>query len=97
MKTLSTSTSTHYHWGDIDPDGLAIAEHVNSQTPHELNLHLMTPDLAREFGSEPVKKKRRKPYRAGAPSTSDLAEFLESSDVRWLEQEAIDPERVLPA
>jgi hypothetical protein len=78
-----------YHWGDIDPAGLQIADRLATLSGLTLSLHLMTPELASEHGRPiaPVSGLERDCSRP----TARLANYLMSANAHLLEQEALDP------
>lgn len=78
-----------WHWGDIDAGGVRIAEYLYRVLPVPLRLHMMTPSLAKQFGTRldtPLTLKVAEHSPAAA-----LASFLASPHCAVLEQEEIDP------
>ncbi|MBR0668511.1 DUF2399 domain-containing protein [Roseomonas hellenica] len=85
-----------WHWGDIDAGGVKIADHIARQAAPGLRLHLMTPDLARRFGTRAPPE----PALAALSSASEVAslgKFLAEEGAAHLEQEEIDPAPVAVA
>jgi hypothetical protein len=54
----------------------------------------MSVDIAEKFGRPPAEQVRPT-GRASVSAISDLVEYLQRDDAKWLEQEELDP--VLPA
>jgi len=77
------------HWGDIDPDGLRIADFLYRNLSKPVHLHLMSPDLARARGNR-LETPVSVALSDGSPAT-ELATFLAGPDAATLEQEEIDP------
>jgi hypothetical protein len=82
-----------WHWGDIDPGGVRIADHIARTAAPGLRLHLMEPELAIHHGhrmpAEPTVGALN-----GSTDIARLATFLASDHAAHLEQEAIDPAAV---
>lgn len=79
-----------YHWSDIDPDGTWIFRTIERAVGRTLRPHLMSPEIAEQFG---------KPAVAGAglkQASRDsgifvLSEYLGGPGAKTLEQEELDP------
>jgi hypothetical protein len=83
-----------FHWSDIDPDGTWIFRTIERNVGRALRPHLMAVDIAERFGRPPAERVRPA-GGASASAISDLVEYLQRDDAKWLEQEELDP--VLPA
>jgi len=79
-----------YHWSDIDPDGTWIFRTIERAMGRTLRPHLMSPEIAEQFGKPSV-------VGAGLKKASPdsgifaLSEYLSSPDAKTLEQEELDP------
>jgi len=82
-----------FHWSDIDPDGTWIFRTIERAVERDLAPHLMSPDIAERFGKPPPDRIRPK-VGTTESAISDLVEYLQRDDAKWLEQEELDP--VLP-
>jgi hypothetical protein len=81
-----------FHWSDIDPDGTWIFRTIERCVGRALRPHLMSAEIAEKFG-RPAEQVRPA-GGASASAISDLVEYLQRDDAKWLEQEELDP--VLP-
>lgn len=76
------------HWGDIDMAGAAIADAVWQAAGRDVELHLMTQELARKHGQPAtfrgIEVAQYSPAR-------DLVTWLSGPNAHALEQEEIDP------
>jgi hypothetical protein len=89
IRHLAAGAERVLHWGDIDMAGAAIADAVWKEAGRPIDLHLMSPDIARTFGSP----KRFKPIAVSETSPAyELVQWLASGDAHWLEQESLDPQ-----
>ncbi len=82
-----------FHWSDIDPDGTWIFRTIERTVARDLKPHLMSADIAERFGRSPPDRIRPK-VETTESAISDLVEYLQRDDAKWLEQEELDP--VLP-
>jgi len=76
--------------GRYRPGGVRIGSYLEKVLPVPLRPHLMTSELALEYGS-PSPADARSPHVDESSAFAVLARFLESGDARWLEQEMLDP------
>lgn len=83
-----------YHWGDIDPGGVAIARYLETKVAASLRPHLMSPDIARRHGRPGDAAGMRVAVPAES-ALSPLAMYLQEPSARWLEQEWLDPAPVV--
>jgi len=95
LKRVAVAPVPWFHWGDIDPGGLAIFNWLegNIGGGRPIRPHLMTREIALAHGTERVKRDSR---LAGIiKSNSAVAElaawFLNDPEARVLEQELLDP------
>jgi hypothetical protein len=82
-----------FHWSDIDPDGTWIFRTIERTVDRNLQPHLMSANIAEMFGRPPPDRIRPK-VGTTESAISDLVEYLQRDDAKWLEQEELDP--VLP-
>lgn len=82
-----------HHWGDIDPGGIRIGRHLETALGATLRPHLMDVELARRLG-RPPEERQLAPSLPSESAFSDLAAYLRLPDVRWLEQEVVDPQPI---
>jgi Uncharacterized protein conserved in bacteria C-term(DUF2220) len=82
-----------FHWSDIDPDGTWIFRTIERTVDRDLQPHLMSADIAERFGRPPPDRIRPK-VGTTESAISDLVEYLQRDDAKWVEQEELDP--VLP-
>ena len=89
ISRLAPYAASIYHWGDIDPAGLGIADAVWRAAGKPVSLHLMTQQIAQGYGSEntSVSKLSVSPT---SPAFKML-EWLSTPQGRILEQEELDP------
>jgi hypothetical protein len=79
-----------YHWSDIDPDGTWIFRTIERAVGRALRPHLMSPEIAEQFGKPAV-------VGAGLKQVSRdsgifaLSEYLSGPCAKTLEQEELDP------
>ncbi|WP_407180439.1 Wadjet anti-phage system protein JetD domain-containing protein [Bradyrhizobium sp. STM 3562] len=81
------------HWGDVDAGGVRIFRYLEENLPRGPRPHLMTKELAEKSG-QPADADLSLASIAGSDSAiRELAEWLAfGTDVRHLEQEALEPE-----
>lgn len=95
LKRIVAAEVPWFHWGDIDPGGLAIFNWLETNIAGNRPIlpHLMTREIALSHGTEPVKSDPRLSRIAKSNSAvADLATwFLNDSEARILEQEMLDP------
>ena len=93
LKTLAApaiADDPFIHWSDIDRDGTWIFHTVGSAVARSLKPLFMSPDLAGRPG-KPLADRIKLPT-GGVPSAiSDLVAYLRRHEVKWLEQEELDP------
>ena len=82
-----------FHWGDIDPHGLWIAETIRSIAGTTFRPHLMSIEIARKHGAPSPGYPKLSEYPESSP-LKPLATFLASPDAAVLEQEEIEPEQI---
>jgi DNA topoisomerase VI subunit A len=93
LRSLATALPSEvpfFHWSDIDPDGTWIFRTIERSVGRALRPHLMSVDVAERFGRRPVEMVRPS-GGASASAISDLVEYLQRDDAKWLEQEELDP------
>jgi hypothetical protein len=96
LRSLATALPSEvpfFHWSDIDPDGTWIFRTIERSVGRALRPHLMSADVAERFGRPPAEQVRPSGGVSGS-AISDLVEYLQRDDAKWLEQEELDP--VLP-
>jgi hypothetical protein len=80
------------HWGDVDAGGVRIFRYIEENLPRGPRPHLMTKELAERSGQPADADPSLVSIARSDSAISDLAEWLAfGSDVRHLEQEALDP------
>jgi Uncharacterized protein conserved in bacteria C-term(DUF2220) len=79
-----------FHWSDIDPDGTWIFRTIERVIARPLMPHLMSADLAEQFGHAP-EQAVRPPRGAETSAISSLVTYLRGDGAKWLEQEELDP------
>jgi hypothetical protein len=79
-----------FHWSDIDPDGTWIFRTVERVIVRPLTPHLMSVDLAEQFGHAP-EQNVRPPRQTESSAIAPLVTYLQREDAKWLEQEELDP------
>ena len=79
-----------FHWSDIDPDGTWIFRTIEKAVDRKLRPHLMSADIAEQFGKPPIMKSdlRVCPPDSGIAA---LVTYLARGDAKTLEQEELDP------
>lgn len=88
LKNLRSLDVPKFHWGDIDPAGIRIAERI-SLLVGGCNPHLMNVELVETYGrSRPL---IRPPARVEGSPFEDLAAYLATPGAKYLEQEGISP------
>ncbi|WOH80576.1 DUF2220 family protein [Bradyrhizobium sp. BEA-2-5] len=82
------------HWGDIDAGGLRIFRYLEEKLPRRPRPHLMSRELAEDYGQPAAADPSLTSIARSDSAVRELAEWLAfGSDVRHLEQEALEPER----
>ncbi|TKV80136.1 hypothetical protein FDV58_17975 [Bradyrhizobium elkanii] len=82
------------HWGDVDAGGLRIFRYLEENLPRGPHPHLMTKELAEKSGQPADADPSLASIARSESAVRELAHWLAfGSDVRHLEQEALDPER----
>jgi hypothetical protein len=85
------------HWGDIDAGGLRIFRYLEEKLPRGPQPHLMTRDLAEASGQMAEADASLGSIVKSDSSISQLAHWLAfGSNVRHLEQEALEPQSPTP-
>ncbi|WP_024512504.1 Wadjet anti-phage system protein JetD domain-containing protein [Bradyrhizobium sp. ARR65] len=80
------------HWGDVDVGGVRIFRYLEENLPRRPRPHLMTRELALKSGQPADVDPSLASIAKSDSAVRDLAEWLAfGSDVRHLEQEALDP------
>ncbi|WLA85198.1 Wadjet anti-phage system protein JetD domain-containing protein [Bradyrhizobium elkanii] len=80
------------HWGDVDAGGVRIFRYIEENLPRGPRPHLMTKELAEKSGQPADADPSLVSIARSDSAISGLAEWLAfGSDVRHLEQEALDP------
>ncbi|TYO61478.1 hypothetical protein FXV83_37995 [Bradyrhizobium hipponense] len=80
------------HWGDVDAGGVRIFRYLEENLPRGPRPHLMTKDLAKQAGQPAVADPSLASIARSDSAVRELADWLAfGSDVRHLEQEALDP------
>lgn len=80
------------HWGDVDAGGARIFRYLEENLPRRPRPHLMTRELAEKTGQPADADPSLASIARSDSAIRDLAEWLAyGSDVRHLEQEALDP------
>jgi Uncharacterized protein conserved in bacteria C-term(DUF2220)/Uncharacterized protein conserved in bacteria N-term (DUF3322) len=82
------------HWGDVDAGGVRIFRYLEENLPRRPRPHLMTKELAEKSGQPADADPSLASIARSDSAIRELAEWLAfGSDVRHLEQEALEPER----
>lgn len=85
-----------FHWGDIDVGGLRIFRYLEETLPRAPRPHLMSRELASAFGQPADPDAVLSSIAKTESAVRELAGWLAfGSDVRHLEQEALDPRSVI--
>ncbi len=80
------------HWGDVDAGGVRIFRYLEENLPRGPRPHLMTQELARQSGQPADADPSLASIARSDSAVRELTEWLAyGSDVRHLEQEALDP------
>jgi hypothetical protein len=80
------------HWGDVDAGGVRIFRYLEEHLPRGPRPHLMTKELAGRSGQPAEADPSLASIARSDSAIRELAEWLAfGSDVRHLEQEALDP------
>ncbi|MGY8662438.1 Wadjet anti-phage system protein JetD domain-containing protein [Bradyrhizobium sp. UFLA05-109] len=80
------------HWGDVDAGGVRILRYLEENLPRGPRPHLMTKELAERAGQPADADPSLASIAKSDSAIRELAEWLAfGSDVRHLEQEALDP------
>ena len=80
------------HWGDVDAGGVRIFRYLEENLPRGPRPHLMTKELAGGSGQPAEADPSLASIARSDSAVRELAEWLAfGSDVRHLEQEALDP------
>lgn len=86
------------HWGDVDAGGVRIFRYLEENLPRGPRPHLMTKELAEKSGQPADADPSLASIARSDSAVRDVAEWLAfGSDVRHLEQEALDPRSALAA
>ncbi|WP_311966823.1 Wadjet anti-phage system protein JetD domain-containing protein [Bradyrhizobium australiense] len=86
------------HWGDVDAGGLRIFRYLEENLPRGPQPHLMTKELAEKAGQPADPEPSLGSIARSESAIRNLADWLAfGSDVRHLEQEALEPRSVVPA
>jgi hypothetical protein len=86
------------HWGDVDAGGLRIFRYLEESLPRGPRPHLMTKELAERSGQPADADPSLASIAKSDSAIRELAEWLAfGSDVRHLEQEALDPASAVSA
>ncbi|TCU63744.1 uncharacterized protein DUF3322 [Bradyrhizobium sp. R2.2-H] len=81
------------HWGDVDAGGVRIFRYLEESLPRGPRPHLMTKELAEKSGQPADADPSLISIARSESAIRELAEWLAfGSDVRHLEQEALDPQ-----
>ncbi|MGG5823643.1 Wadjet anti-phage system protein JetD domain-containing protein [Falsiroseomonas sp. HW251] len=96
VRRLTSESAQLWHWGDVDPGGIRIADYMARKLDPKLRLHLMSPDYAlkvgRRAGGIPGLGNL-----SGSPDVQALAAFLAAEPTAHLEQELVDPKPICSA
>ncbi|MDH2356167.1 DUF2220 family protein [Bradyrhizobium sp. SSUT112] len=86
------------HWGDVDAGGVRIFRYLEENLPRGPRPHLMTKDLAEESGQPAEADPSLSSIARSDSAVRELADWLAfGSEVRHLEQEALEPRSAVPA
>lgn|GEM_PF-4222371 len=98
LKKLISAGLEWFHWGDIDPYGLAIVQALEVAAGQTSKPHLMSHEWLQEVGEwadRPANAKVLQELASREGWMRDLARYFLSEDrTRWLEQERQDPEPI---
>lgn len=92
IRHLAPHARSIHHWGDIDAAGAGIADAVWRISDRAIELHLMSPKIARTHGV-PSQQPVSITVLAASPARP-LLDWLASGDAHILEQEELDPQRI---
>lgn len=81
-----------FHWSDIDPDGTWIFRTIERALGRRLHPHLMSRELAEEFGDVACGVSRLRPSETSTSLISDLVSYFSEPGSKVMEQEQIDPQ-----
>jgi len=84
-----------FHWGDIDPGGLNIYDHIDQIVERDVAMHLMNPHLLRNYGrtAKDLSFRNLAKHAWQNKAIAELAQLSERTKT-ILEQEVVDP--ILP-
>jgi hypothetical protein len=98
LEKLISAGLDWFHWGDIDPYGLAIIQALEGAVGQPSKPHLMSLERLHEIGAwadRPANAKVLQDLADRDGWMQDLAQYFLSEDrTRWLEQEMQDPEPI---
>lgn len=98
LEKLISAGLDWFHWGDIDPYGLAIIQALEGAVGQPSKPHLMSLERLQEIGAwadRPANAKVLQDLADRDGWMQDLAQYFLSEDrTRWLEQEIQDPEPI---
>jgi hypothetical protein len=90
--TESSTSVPFHHWGDIDPGGVRIFRVLEESLPRPPLPYLMERKLAEMHGKPAPRDSTLATIGKSNSALRDLARWLaEGEDVKYLEQEALDP------
>lgn len=92
LLTVLDGAVPFFHWGDIDPGGLRIFRFLEETLPRPPVPHQMDYSLAQSKGRPGPSDASLTTIAASSSAIADVAERLcQGGDIRYLEQEALDP------
>ncbi|WP_244619232.1 Wadjet anti-phage system protein JetD domain-containing protein [Rhizobium sp. 18055] len=92
LGTILPLTVPFFHWSDIDPDGTWIFRTIERELGRVLRPHLMSRELAEEYGEPLAGYSRLRRNEASHSLISDLANYFAEPGAKIMEQEQIDPQ-----
>lgn len=92
LASILPETTPFFHWSDIDPDGTWIFRTIERALGRTLHPHLMSRQLAEEFGEAPVGVFRMRQSETSRSFISDLVDYFAEPGAKVMEQEQIDPQ-----
>lgn len=91
LASILPKTMPFFHWSDIDPDGTWIFRTIERALERVLRPHLMSRELAEEFGDVAAGITKMRRGETSHSLISDLVDYFAEPGAKVMEQEQIDP------
>lgn len=91
LASILPASVPFFHWSDIDPDGTWIFRTIERALGRPLHPHLMSRELAEEFGEVPSGTSKLRLSEPSQSSMSELVNYFTEPGSKVMEQEQIDP------